>query len=357
MHQTALDLSRAAFPVGAEPLRLVFVLDQSASAIRADLGKLRSLEGCIPHTQLHGSDFRDDFSALLHIHIVPNSDVQKTHLVFVVQSCAFDCGSGEQHRVQIRHGSHRSSPSHLIINGFDLSQSLFCLEFVGHGPTRKLGCIAQILLVFQFIDFYDYAIGSERQSLPLCVPIIYIILDFSYSFADAAFVGHRKPPGLSGIKSLGMGLERQSLSDHMVERTFQPPFRNLCAVKQFQRTGSGITGICERLLLISGPFFVQTVKCRVWHIDFTPDFKFFRIVSAFQGLRYIADFLNVGRNIIAHLSVASGKSPHKATLAVGQANCSAVELELAGIGEILPGQKPGCPVGKIHDFTYVVGIA
>ena len=154
-----------------------------------------------------------------------------------------------------------------------------------------------------------------------------------------------------------MGLERQSLSDHMVERTFQPPFRNLCAVKQFQRTGSGITGIGERLLLISRPFFVQTVKCRVWHIDFTPDFKFFRIVSAFQGLRYIADFLNVGRNIIAHLSVASGKSPHKAPLAVGQANCSAVELEFAGIGEILPGQKPGCPVGKIHDLTYVVGIA
>ena len=95
MHQTALDLSRAAFPVGAEPLRLVFVLDQSASAIRTYLGKLRSLEGCIPHTQLHGSDFRDDFSALLHIHIVSYSYVQQTHLFFVMQSCAFDSGSGE----------------------------------------------------------------------------------------------------------------------------------------------------------------------------------------------------------------------------------------------------------------------
>ena len=68
------------------------------------------------------------------------------------------------------------------------------MEFVSHGPSRELGSVTELCLVFQLIDFYYNAVCGERKELPFPVPIADVFFDFVDAVADPALVGYREPP-------------------------------------------------------------------------------------------------------------------------------------------------------------------
>ena len=178
MQKAAFYLCRAPFDVRAEPLGLIVFLDQSSAAVRAYGREVRFLCVLASLGEFHSRDFRDDFAALLDIDKVSYADVHLCHHISIVQCCPFDHCSRQLDRVKIRHRSYSSGPSNLIINGFDLCQCLFGLEFVCHCPAWKFGRIAKFRLICQFIDFYDNAVGGIWKEFALLVPIVDVFFYF-----------------------------------------------------------------------------------------------------------------------------------------------------------------------------------
>ncbi len=236
MHETTLNLGRAAGGVRAEVLGLAFVPHEAASALGAILGKIGPAKGRIAFAELHARNFRNNLSALFHIDIVADSHVQQLHLVGVVQASPLYRGARKQHRLKVCHRGHRSGPSDLIVNGKEFSEGLFSLEFVGDGPPWELRRVAQGLLVGKFVDLDDDAVGRKRKLAPLGVPILYIFFNLVDVAADFPLVRNGESPGLGNGESLRVGLERKVFSKNVVESALQASFPNFLRVEKLQGT-------------------------------------------------------------------------------------------------------------------------
>ena len=352
----SLDLGRAAVYVRAVPPGLALVAHQRGAAVGAGLREFRLQQFRSPFGELHGGDFGNYLPAFLHIDIVAYPYVEQFHLVGVVQAGPLYHGSRKQRRFEVRHRSHRSRASHLVIDAQHPAQRLFRLELVGHGPARRLRRISQFLLDVEFVDLYDYAVCRERQFAALHVPEVYIFLDFEYVAADTSLVGHGQPPFHRAAQRLVVGAEVQVPAEQMVERTLQAACSHFVRIRQFQRAGCGISRIGERLLLVAQLLFVESVEGPVGHIYFSPDFEFGRPAAAAKSLGYIGYAQHVFRHVVAHAAVAPRQRPVQHAVPVFEAYCDSVEFQFAAICE-RGGYGFAGPVCKLLYLFDIVGVA
>ena len=122
--------------------------------------------------QLDSSDFRDDLAALLDIDIVSDMDVEHLHLVGIVKRCAFDNGSAQLYRLEIRYRSHCSCPAYLIIDRYESGECLLSLELVCNRPTWEFGCVAELFLIWKFIYLDDDSVCGKWKILSFSVPVV-----------------------------------------------------------------------------------------------------------------------------------------------------------------------------------------
>ena len=202
VEQPALYLHRAAVLVGAEPFSLVLAADERGAAVGAHVGEYWSGRAFFAFREVHSGDFRNDFAAFLHEHVVSDAYVELLHHVGVVERGPSDHGPAELHRVEIRHGRDRAGASHLVVNAGEPSACLLGLELERHRPARELRGVAQGALAVQFVDLYDYAVGGVGEELPLHVPVGDVFPDFIDVMAESPLVRYRKPPALGGVQGV-----------------------------------------------------------------------------------------------------------------------------------------------------------
>ena len=73
-------------------------------------------------------------------------------------------------------------------------------------------------------------------------------------------------------------------------------------------------------------------------------------------MRDVADFLSVSRDVVAHLAVASGKSPDELALFIYEADGRAVEFKLAAVCKGLTLENLLCTRHELGDFLARVGV-
>jgi len=85
VHQTPLYLRRTSGHIGTERLCFLFILHQQGAAVRTIIREMgeRDIRGSL--IQFYSSDLRNDFSTFLHIDIITDMNVQKLHLVSIMQ--------------------------------------------------------------------------------------------------------------------------------------------------------------------------------------------------------------------------------------------------------------------------------
>ena len=94
------------------------------------------------------------------------------HRVAAQQGGALDDGAGQKDWVHIGDGCDGSSASYLV---GDLIEACACslgLELVGYCPSGALGCVAEMFLLSDRVDFEDYAVGGYGEVFALCVPVV-----------------------------------------------------------------------------------------------------------------------------------------------------------------------------------------
>ena len=356
MHQPALYLHGAAVGVGAEPLGFVFAASQRRAAVGAQLRKLGN--GCSfgAERHLHTRYLRNDLSALLYIDAVSYAYVQLAHLVLVVEGGPPDDGPAELHRLEVRHGGHRTGPSDLVVYAQQARAGLLRLELVCDRPARELGCVSELPLAFELVYLYDYAVGGVGKVFALRVPVVDIGLDLVYAAAEAGVVGDRKPPAAGGLHGLGVPVEAHGIGRNMVEHAEEPPLSDFLRVGELERAGGRVARIRKGRLLLRLPFCVQPVEGFVWHQHFAPYLELVGIASV-QAAGDVGYVQRVGRDVVPHGAVAPCECLHEHACAVGETYGRPVELLLAAVTEIPSSERP---VGSRHEVFYLgygVGVA
>ena len=260
------------------------------------------------------------------------------HLLFVVQGCTLHYRTAQLDRFQVGDRCDSTGPADLIVDADEPCQCLFRLELIGHCPPRELCSISELFLVWELVYLYHDAVSRERQILSFGIPICDEILDFIDGSAYLSLVRDRKSPAFCCLKGFIVGLVGKCFTQHMIKGTFQSAIGNHGTVNQLEGTGSRITRICERLLLILLPFLVQAVEGRPWHVYFASYLELFRPWGRLllrrrearrrsQLLRDVADVPYIGCNIVTYRPVASGQRPEKSAVSVCQTYGCTVEFE------------------------------
>ena len=367
VYKTSLDLGRTAGLVRAEGLCFLFVPYQWGAAVRAVFREMRECHVRFASAQLDPCDLRDDLSSFLDIDVVSDVDVQNLHLVCVVEGCTFHDCAAELHRLEIGYRSHSSCAAHLIVDAQELGESLLCLEFVGYGPSRELGCVAQFFLIWQFVYLNYDSVCSERKCFAFCVPVLYESLYLLDAPAHLSLVRDRQAPALCCPEGLVVGVERQILAENVVEGAFQTSVCDHLAVDELEGARSGVSWVGKRLFLLVDTLFVQAVEGCPRHIDLSSDLKLLRprlrlcegrdeARRCLEFLRDVADALHVFGDVVSDLSVTACQRPCESSVFVCKAYSCAVELELAAEGEGVA-YALDSSVSELLHLSDVVGVA
>lgn len=158
----------------------------------------------------------------------------------------------------------------------------------------------------------------------------------------------------SPLQGLRMVSEGKVVSYYMIEDAFQSAAAYLLRVEGLERTGGRIAGIGEGSVPDIRTLLVQGVEGCEGHVYLAPDLKVPGHVPDIG--RNGSDGPDIVRNIISDSSVPAGEGSHQLPPGITQADGRAVELQLAVVGEFLPGGFPDPPV-EILQLFYIIGIA
>ena len=356
VQQAALDLHRAAVLVGAEPSGLRLGLDERRAAVRTFVRENgpRGVRGAV--RRVDARDLGDDFAALLHVHPVAHADVQQGHLVGVVEGGALDDGAAELHRREVGDGGHGAGAADLIVDAEQLRAGLFGLEFIGDRPARRLGRVAEHALAGEFVDLDHDAVRGVGKELAGGVPVVDVFLDLRDVGAEAPVRRDGQAPAGRGVERLAVGVELDGLGGDVIEGADQAAVRHFFGVGELERAGGGVARVGERRLFLRLALAVEGVEGGVGHQDLAADLEFLRII-ALQLLRNAGDAADIVRDVVSLHAVAAGEGLDQLSVAVGQADGGAVELEFAAVGEGDAVQGLVGPRGEFFDLADGIGVA
>ena len=132
----------------------------------------------------HFQHVRDDFAGTLHQHGVANLHAQPLDFVHVVQRGAADRHAADLHRLEKSHRSERAGAADIHLNVVHHRGFLARRIFVGDGPARSFGGVAQLVLYGNGIYFHHHAVDFVRQFFALVFPAVAIFQDFRDAIAQ-----------------------------------------------------------------------------------------------------------------------------------------------------------------------------
>ena len=253
------DLRPASPLVGTHPCRFALDTLQCGAARRAVGDKRDGVAAWLAALLVNAHDFWDDFTAFFHIEHISLMDVQLGDNVGIVQRCPLDDRAAQQHGIKVGYGRDDSRASHLKGNELQFGAFAFRSEFIGDGPSRRLGGGTQVQLLAQGIDFKHKAIGGNGQLLAFHVPVA----DEISHRIDAGQDGHHsglESPLLECHNALVVSRKRQIVTQQEVEHGIQAAASHLGAVLELQCACSCIARIGEQWLLVELALLVEFFK-------------------------------------------------------------------------------------------------
>ena len=158
----------------------------------------------------------------------------------------------------------------------------------------------------------------------------------------------------SPLQGLRMVFEGKIVSYDMIKDAFQAAAAHLFRVEGLEGARGSVAGVGKGSVPYIRTFLVQGVEGREGHVDLAPYLKVPGHVPDVG--RYGGDGPDILGNIVPYGSVPPREGPHELPPGITEADGSAVELQLAVVGEFLPGGFPDPPV-EILQFFYIIGIA
>ena len=154
---------------GAAEGRAVLVPDHRRAADRAYLWQGIGLRPLRTLRQIHGQNFRDDLSRLLHQHRISDADVLLRDEILIVEGSIGDGGARQTHRGQHRLGCQDAGAPHLHHDVRHLGVFLLRGILICHGPLGEFGRGAEDRAVRQAVHLHHRAVNIKGIVHPLVV--------------------------------------------------------------------------------------------------------------------------------------------------------------------------------------------
>ena len=276
----------------------------------------------------HIQNFGDDLAGLADVDRIADANIPLSDKVLIMQGGIGDGGACQTDRTHHSLGSQDTGPAHLDDNVFHHGFLDFRGIFVGHGPAGEFGGGTHSLALGKVIDLDHSSVDVTGQFLPVFVDGEYIIVNFPDTL-ELLIGNHLEFQLLQVIQSFGMGGKLHSFCQLDVEnQNIQSPLGGNLRVQLPQRTGGGISGVCEEglpLLFLPG---VELFETLLGHIHLTPDDQPGR--GIFQGHGDGTDGFQILCHILTHIAVATGGTPEKLAVDILQRHGKSVDLRFHG---------------------------
>ena len=240
-------------------------------------------------------------------------------------------GSGQQHRLEVRHGGDGPGAPDLERDAVEARERLLGLELVGHGPLRGLCREPEAPPHGEVVDLDDYAVGREGQLPPRLVPMVDEGVDLGDVVADAGLVRDLEAPLARLLEALPVGFEGQVVTRQLIERAVEPAARHDSRGLLLEGPGRGVAGVGEERLAVRLALAVQAVERGVGHEDLPADFEVVGPSLASEAQGHRSHRADVCRHVVALRAVAARHGAQQAPVLVGQRDGRAVELQLADV--------------------------
>ena len=165
----------------------------------------------------HSDNLRNNLSSLFHVYVVADMKIEAAYEVLVVKCSTLHYGSSQLHGVHVSHRRYGSGATHLIRYAVEAGACTFRLELIGDCPTRRLGCIAQSLLLSDGVDLQYDAVRSNGQILTLRVPIAYIVVNLLQRFGFLHTLRNLESPLSGSLQVLVVTVCRERVAEEIIK--------------------------------------------------------------------------------------------------------------------------------------------
>ena len=280
----------------------------------------------------HLHHLRDHISGTANDHGVANHQTQTRHFVHVVQR-----GIGHGHarhldRLKARNRSDRTRTPDLELNIQQFGQLFHCREFMGDCPARFTCTKAQFALRGQAIDLEHHAVDFIRQRGTTLTNVTVVVQALGNAFGQFQLVtdGHAPLLQLLEIANVRVGKLFRNLPQAVaakLQRTAGGDFR----IQLAQAASRCVTRIGKGLATRRKLGFIEAVKTRLGHKDFTAHFQHRRPAAALQLERDVAHGAHVDADVFTGGAITAGRAAHQNSVLIQQADRQTVELGFAAV--------------------------
>src|ERR1700722_12082328 len=166
---------------------------------------VRHLEFFFFRAVLH--DFQnvgDDFSGAFDEDGIAGVDIEAADFVEIVQRGFDHSDAADLYRLENRERSQNTGAADADHNVAQQRGFLMGLIFVGDGPARRFGGVAQFILQADFVDLHDDAVNIEPELFALGIPFGDVLLDFAEALAQFPVFADFKTHGAESFENFGV---------------------------------------------------------------------------------------------------------------------------------------------------------
>ena len=365
VEQALLEL-RGAVDRDAAVGDLTVLVDHGATAHGADLGHVpvdRIGRALVEHRTY---DLGNDVARLVHDDGVALAHVFAADLVDVVQRGARNSGAGNRHRIELRDRREHARATHLDANLTQDGLLFLGRELKSDGPARRAGGKAQVELLLEAVDLYDYAVDVVVQVAAMLERLGAELVDLSRRGAAGNVGVDTKAGATQPVEKLALAVDVQriGIGDGIDKGSQVAACRDL-GILLTQAAGGGVARVGEGVAALGIGLVVQAHKAALGHVDLAADLDGTLTVGAHVGKRrlgqvhgHVLNGAHVERHVLARGAVAARGCAHEGAILVGKRHTQAIDLELAGIGDaagaecILGALKPCVELIQIHGVVH-----
>ena len=290
--------------------------------------------------------------------MVADVEVEGFQHVGIVQGGTVHHGAGEEDGIHVGNGSYHTRAPHLERDFSQDGACLFRLELVGNGPTGRLGRHAQSLLLGKGVHLDDNAVRGHGKFLAVHVPVTDVLPEFLQGVAKPHVLAHLKAPRTCRFHILIVPRGCYVFSKEIVQIGIKAALAHHLGVLALQCARCRIAGIGKEVFAGPTPLVIQSLETLPGHEHLATYLELLGDVFS-GGIKHEgdrADGTNVGRNVVALHTVATGQGLHQFAVPVVQGDGKAVVLQFGTHLEGLAVKAVGDALVELAHLLQIVGI-
>ena len=281
-----------------------------------------------------------------------------------MQRGARDGGAGNRHWVELGDRREHTGAAHLDADFAQDGLLFLGRELKGNGPARCAGSKAQVELLLEAVNLYDYAVDVIIQITAMLERLGTELVNLGRRGAACHVGVDAKAGAAQPIEELALAVDVQRVGiGDGIDKGGEVAARRDLGILLTQATGGSVARVSEGVATLGIGLIVQTNKAALGHIDLAAYFDGTLAVGTHVGERrlgqvhgHILDGADIERHVLARCAIATCGRTYEGAVLVGKGHAQAVNLKLTGIGDAAGAERILGALEPCVEFVQIHGI-